>query len=100
MAELTVSPSNPDAPRDRPEGFARRHAQPILLGCLLGAALLVLTMPGAAHTRCMLAGQQGLGMQGAAALSIVLTALAWWVHKPALRYAASLRRTEDSAPAE
>ena len=98
MAELTVLPSKFDATRDRLNGFARRHAQPILLGCMLGAALLVLTMPGAAQTRCTFAGQQGLGTQAAASLSIVLTALAWWVHKPALRFAAALRRTAGSTP--
>ena len=100
MAELTVSPSKLDGPRDRLEAFAGRHAQPIVLGCMLGAALLVQTMPGAAATRCTFAGQQGLGIQAAASLSIVLTALASWVHKPALRLAASLRRTAGSPPTD
>jgi hypothetical protein len=100
MAEFTVSPSKLDAPRDRLDAFARRHAQPIVLGCMLGAALLVQTMPGVGATRCMLAGQQGLGTQAAASLSIVLTALVWAVHKPALRLAASLRRTAGSTPTD
>ena len=100
MTELTVSLSKFGATRGRLEGFARRHAQPVLLGCMLGAALLVQTMPSAAPTRCVLAGQQALGMQAAASLSIVLTALAWWVHKPALRCVASLRRTADSPPTD
>ena len=100
MAEVTLSPSNLDATRDRLEGFARRHAQTIVLGCMLGAALLVQAMPGAAATRCMLAGQQGLSTQAAASLSIVLTALVWSLHKPALRLAASLRRTAGSTPTD
>ena len=100
MSRPTATLTGLDAPRDRLEAFARRHAQPILLGCMLGAALLVLTMPSAAETRCVFAGQQGLGMQAAASLSIVLTALAWWVHKPALRFAGSLRRTAGSTPTD
>ena len=97
MTELTTNPNRLDSMRAGLDAFIRRNANALILGCMLGAALAVWMVPAAAETRCMMVKQQGLGLQGALSLSIVLTALAWRTHKPALRFLASRRRGEGTS---
>ena len=63
----------------------RPHAGPLILACGLAGALLAWSMPAAPETRCMLAQQAALGWQAALSLSIALTALVGYAHKPVLR---------------
>lgn len=67
---------------------------------MLGAALAVWMIPVTAETRYMLASQGGLGIQGALSLSIALTALGWWAHKPALQFLRSRRMDKSVPPSE
>ena len=92
MSELTASPNRLDSLRTGLPAFARRNANSLVLGCMLGAALLAWMIPAAAETRCMMVQQRGLGLQGALSLSIVLTALAWFGHKPMLQRARAIRQ--------
>ena len=70
----------------------RPHARPLILACGLLGALLVWAVPAAPTARCMMAGHAALGWQGATSLSIVLTMLAWYVHKPVLQRVQALRQ--------
>jgi len=70
----------------------RPHARPLILACGLASALLVWSIPAAPAARCMLGGQASLGWQGALSLSIVLTALAWFVHRPVLQRLRTFRQ--------
>ena len=100
MSDLTAPLSVFDGIRVRVRGFARQHAHALVLACTLTAALIVSLVPAAGATRCIMVEQQTLGTQGALSLSIALTALAWWVHKPALRFIAARRRNQSSTPAD
>lgn len=97
MSGLSFIPTGLDDARLRLEGLARENSGALVLGCMLAAALLVWMAPAAPETRCMLARQAALGMQGALSVAIVLTALAWRAHKPALRLIRP-RRGDDGAP--
>lgn len=99
MSELSTSPIGLDDARLRLERFARDNSSALILGSMLAAALAVWLAPAAPETRCMLARQWALGMQVALSLSIVLTALAWRAHKPALRFIASRRPSEGTPTA-
>ena len=70
----------------------RPHARPLILACGLASALLVWSIPAAPATRCLMVKQAALGLQGAISLSLVLTALAWYVHKPVLQRVQALRQ--------
>lgn len=85
MSELITTSDRLDDTRLRLERFARDNSGALVLGSMLVAALAVSLAPAAAETRCMLAGQGALGMQGAFSLAIVLAALAWRTREPALR---------------
>ena len=87
-----------DGACDRLDRMVERNAGAIVLACLLSAALLVWLVPAAPATRCMLVRSQAMSVQSMVSLSIALTALAWQFHAPALRWAASLRRKDGSAP--
>jgi hypothetical protein len=100
MTELTLAPSRFDEARERVLAFAKANSGALVLGCMLSAALGVWMIPAAAETRCMLATQRGLGMQGALSLSFAMTALGWWAHKPAQRFLRSRRPDESAPPSE
>ena len=99
MSELTVTPSRFDHIPARVLGFARQHSGALILGCMLGAALGVWLYP-AAPARCMLVEQRTLGIRDALSLSIALTALGWWAHKPAMRFIRSRRPSQSDTPSE
>ena len=100
MSELTLTPSRFSDAHARVMAFARQHSSALILGCMLAGALGVWLYPAAPETRCMFVKQRALGMQGALSLSIVLTALGWWAHKPAMRFIRSRRPVESDAPSE
>jgi hypothetical protein len=100
MTALTLTPGRFDAARERGLTFARANSSALVLACMLGAALGVWMIPAAAETRCMLATQRGLGMQGALSLSFAMTALGWWAHKPAQRFLRSRRLDKNVPPSE
>src|SRR5687767_13896920 len=100
MTELTLAPSRFDQARERVLTSAKANSSALVLGCMLGAALTVWMIPVAAETRCLLASQRGLGMQGALSLSFALTALGWWAHKPALKFFRARRADESAPPSE
>lgn len=99
MSGLSFIPTGLDDARLRLEGLARENSGALVLSCMLAAALLVWMAPAAPETRCMLARQAALGMQGALSVAIVLTALAWRAHKPALRFIAARRPSEGTPTA-
>ena len=78
--------------RDRVFDALRPHARPLTLACGLAGALLVWSVPAATETRCMMVKQAALGWQAAIALSIALTALAWYAHKPAQHRIKAIRQ--------
>ena len=100
MTVSTLAAGRFDAARSRAKTFARANSGALVLGCMLGAALAVWFVPAAAESRCMLVQQRALGIQGALSLSIALTALGWWLHKPALRFLRSRREGESVPPGE
>ena len=100
MNELILAPSRFDDASARVVGFARQHSSALILGCMLSAALAVWFYPAAPETRCLLVKQQALGIRGGLSLSIVLTALGWWAHKPAMRFIRSRRPDESGTPSE
>ena len=100
MTALTFAPGHFDQTRARALAFAKANSSALILGCMLSAALGVWMIPGAAETRCMLAKQLALGMQGDMSLSIALTALGWWAHKPALAFLRSRQPDESAPPSE
>src|SRR6188508_2812744 len=71
--------------RDRVLQALRPHARPLTLACGLASALIVWSVPAATEVRCPLVRQAALGWQGAISMSIALTVLAWYSHKPMLR---------------
>ena len=70
----------------------RPHARPLILACGLASALLVWAIPAAPATRCLMVKQAALGLQGAISLSLVLTTLVWYGHKPVLERVRALRQ--------
>ena len=96
MNRLTATLSSFDRVCERLDGLVQRNVSAILLGCMLSAALVVWLVPAPPETRCMLVRNQALAVKAAISLSITLTALAWHFHKPALRWAASLRAKESA----
>jgi hypothetical protein len=77
--------------RERAIEALRPHARPLVLACMLAASLLVWTAPAASQSRCMLVQHAVVSAQTLVALAMVLTTLAWYFHKPALRHARALR---------
>ena len=100
MNAMIASLTRFDGACDRLDRTLERNAGAIVLACLLSAALAVWLVPAAPATRCMLVKNQAMSVQSMISLSIALTALAWQFHKPALRFAASLRRKDGSASAD
>lgn len=72
--------------------FARRNARALILACGLAGALVFWSPSTASETQCMLVQRSAFGLHAAASLSIALTALAWFVHRPALERLAALRQ--------
>lgn len=78
--------------RDRVLQALRPHARPLTLACGLAGALLVWSVPAAQETRCMMVKQAALGWQAAVSLSVALTALTWYAHKPVLQRVRKIRQ--------
>jgi hypothetical protein len=72
--------------------FARRNARALILACGLAGALVFWSPSTASETQCMLVQRAAFGWRAAVSLSIALTALAWFVHRPALERLSALRR--------
>jgi hypothetical protein len=78
--------------RSRVLAALRPHARPLTLACGLAGALAVWSMPAAQEARCMLVAESSLSWQTGTSLSIALTALAWYVHKPVLQRVRTIRQ--------
>ena len=100
MTASILPPGRFDEARGRALAFAQANSAALVLGCMLSAALAVWMIPTAAETRCMLVEQRALGIRGALSLSLALTALGWWAHKPALAFFRSRRPDESAPPSE
>lgn len=92
MSQFTISMTKLHLGPDRVMHMLRAHARPLVLACGLAGALLVWSMPAASEGRCMIAKQAALGWQAAISLSIALTVLTWYSHKPVVQRVRSLRQ--------
>jgi hypothetical protein len=77
--------------REQAVAALRPHARPLVLGCMLAASVLAWTAPAASQSRCMLVQHAVVSIQTLVALSMAVTTLAWYFHKPILRRARALR---------
>src|SRR5687768_2171002 len=98
MSPVTSALSQFHLARARAIDALRPHARPLVLACMLAGSLLVWTAPAASESRCMLVKQVAFTAQATLALSMVLTTLAWYFHKPILRHASALPKRVSRRP--